>query len=278
MGLPPSPRCVITGAGSGFGRAIAIELGRLRARLLVSDVNLPATEETAHAAAAAGAVSVRAARCDVTRLEDVEALPMAAGEPTDLLVNNAGVASAGRIGDLSIEDWRSTLDVNLNGVIHGCHVFVPRLRAQGHGHLLNVASAAGLVSFPYMGAYNVTKAGVVALSETLAAELHGSGVGVTVLCPTFFRTDIVKNGRFSDAQSRRFAEERLARGPAAETVARAALASVNRKELYAVPMSDGRWLWRVKRFTPSTFVALVGWIAQRMRGDSDEAEGRGRAP
>jgi short-subunit dehydrogenase len=263
MGLPPSPRCVITGAASGLGRALAVELGRLRARLLLADVDLPHTEETARAATAAGAESVRVTRCDVTRLGDVEAL--APADPTDLLVNNAGVASAGRIGEMPIEDWRFTLDIDLTGVIHGCHVFVPRLCAQRHGNILNVASAAGLVSLPNMGAYNVAKAGVVALSETLAAELRGSGVGVTVLCPTFFPTNIAKSGRFVDERSRRAAEALLARGPSAQSVARAALASIDRGELYAVPMADGRWLWRVKRLAPRAFVALAAWVAGRER-------------
>jgi NAD(P)-dependent dehydrogenase (short-subunit alcohol dehydrogenase family) len=126
-------------------------------------------------------------RCDVTRLADVRSLAEACTGAVDLVVNNAGVGAGGRIGELSIEDWRWT-DVDLYGVIHGCHVFVPILREQGRGHVLNVASAAGLLCAPHMAAYNVAKAGVVALSETLAAELAGSGVGVTVLCPTFFKT------------------------------------------------------------------------------------------
>ena len=110
---------------------------------------------------------------------------------TDLVVNNAGVAVGGPVGAVPLDDWKWIFGVNLWGVIYGCHVFVPRFKAQGHGHVINVASAAGLLSAPEMGPYNVTKAGVVALSETLAAELSGTGVGVTVLCPTFFRTNIL---------------------------------------------------------------------------------------
>src|SRR5262249_5674319 len=154
------------------------------------DVNLAAVEETARLARAAGAADTKAMTCDVTKLAELEALAGACDGPVDLVVNNAGVSSGGAVGELPISDWRWTIEVDLFGVIHGCHVFVPRLRAQGHGHILNVASAAGLVSMPYMAPYNVAKAGVVALSETLDAELRGSGVGVTVLCPTFFQTNI----------------------------------------------------------------------------------------
>jgi NAD(P)-dependent dehydrogenase (short-subunit alcohol dehydrogenase family) len=263
MPLPQSPSCVLTGAGGGFGRALALELARLRARLLLSDVNVQGAEETARLALAGGAASARALRCDVTRLEDVKALASACDKPIDLVINNAGVSSGGRVGELPMEDWRWTLEVDLLGVIHGCHVFVPILRSQGHGRILNVASAAGLLCAPRMGAYNVAKAGVIALSETLAGELAGTPVGVTVVCPTFFQTDIAKSGRFTDEKTRALAETFVARGKTAESVARSALASVDRGALYAVPTADARWLWRLKRAVPRTFASLAGRTAQR---------------
>jgi NAD(P)-dependent dehydrogenase (short-subunit alcohol dehydrogenase family) len=263
MSLPQSPYCIITGAGGGFGRALAVELGRRGARMLLSDVDVKGVEETASLATGAGALGVRAMRCDVTKLDDVKALAASAERPVDLVVNNAGVSSAGRVGELPVEDWRWTLEVDLFGVIHGCHVFVPLLRSQGHGHVLNVASAAGLFSAPMMGAYNVAKAGVVALSETLNAELVGSKVGVTVLCPTFFKTNIANSGRFTDEKMRDVARKFVDRGKSAEVVARAALASVDRGELYALPMADARWLWRLKRASPSTFNSLAGRIGHR---------------
>jgi short-subunit dehydrogenase len=137
------------------------------------------------------------------------------------------------------------------------------LRRQGHGHVLNVASAAGLVAAPGMGAYNVSKAGVVALSETLAAELSGTKIGVTVLCPTFFQTNICKSGRFSDAKTRVVAEKLVARGKTAESVAKAALRSVESNELFCVPMADARLFWRAKRLLPALFVKLAGKAVNR---------------
>ncbi len=263
MALPRSPRCVITGAGGGFGRALAIELGRRGAHLVLSDVNVKGAEETAKLAKDAGAESARPTRCDVTKLDDVKTLAASCERPVDLVVNNAGVSSAGQVGELPIEDWRWTLEVDLFGVIHGCHVFVPLLRSQGHGHVLNIASAAGLLSAPLMGAYNVAKAGVVALSETLNAELVGSKVGVTVLCPTFFKTNIVSSGRFANEATRNMAQRFIEKGKTAEEVARAALASVDRGQLYALPMADARWLWRLKRAVPSTFSTLAGRVGRR---------------
>ena len=152
--------------------------------------------------------------CDVSKLEEIEALAASCQGPVDLVVNNAGVSSGGRIGESPMADWRWTIEIDLFGVIYGCHAFVPILRNQGHGHILNVASAAGL-ALPAPrdeGAYDVSKAGVVALSETLAAELVGTKVGVTVLCPTFFQTNIVKSGRFVDEKSKKVGERLVAEG------------------------------------------------------------------
>ena len=263
MSLPPSPRVVITGAGSGFGRALALELARRDARLVLSDVNMPGCEETATMALSAGAKSAKAVRCDVTKLAEVEALSGACEDGVDLVVNNAGVASGGAIGESSMEDWRWTIEVDLWGVIHGCHVFVPMLKKQGSGHVLNVASAAGLLSAPNMGAYNVAKAGVVALSETLAGELARTKIGVTVLCPTFFKTNIARNGRFADEKTRKQANKLVDAGKEAEDIARLTLASVEKGQLYCVPIADGRWFWRVKRVAPESFRKLAGMVAKR---------------
>ena len=258
---PPSARTVITGAESGFSRALALELAARGGRLVLSDLAVPAVEETARLARSRGATDVKTLRCDVTQLADVEALSAAAEGPVDLVVNNAGISSGGLIGELSMADWRSTVEVDLFGVIHGCHVFVPRLRQQGHGHVLNVASAAGLIHAPRMAAYNVAKAGVVALSETLAAELRGTRVGVTVLCPTFFETNIVRSGRFADEETRRLANLLMKQARPVEEVVKYALRSVDRGELHAVPMADGRWLWRLKRAAPGSFHGLVAATA-----------------
>jgi len=264
MSLPDSPCCVITGAGGGFGRALALELSRRKAHLVLSDVDAKGAEETARLATAAGAASTKALRCDVTKLDDWKRLAAAVGRPVDLVVNNAGVSSAGSVGELPIEDWRWTLEVDLFGVINGCHTFAPILRSQGHGHVLNVASAAGLFSPPFMGAYNVAKAGVIALSETLNAELSGTDVGVTVVCPTFFKTNIVNSGRIADPKLRERARGMVDGGKTAETIARAAIASVDRGKLYALPMADARWFWRLKRTAPASFNAIAGRIGRRV--------------
>ncbi len=208
MPIPNSARAVVTGAGSGLGRAFCLALARRGARLVCADIDEAAARRTADEARGT------AVRCDVARVDEVEALAAAAERALggiDVVINNAGVAVAGNVGDIPLDDWHWIVGVNFWGVVHGCHVFAPRLRAQGRGHILNVASAAGLLCPPGMAPYNATKAAVVALSETLSAELKSTGVGVTVLCPTFFRTNIGKNARSTDPRQSADVEKLMAR-------------------------------------------------------------------
>lgn len=267
MALPPSTRAVLTGAASGLGKALALALARRGSRLLLSDLNQDGAEQVAREARAAGAREAETARCDVTKVADVEALAertMQLWGGLDLLVNNAGVGVGGDVGKTSLDDWHHAIDVNLWGVIHGCHVFVPILRRQGAGHLLNVASIAGLVYAPHMAPYNVSKAGVVALSETLRAELARHGVGVTTLCPSFFETNILNESRGIDERQLRFARSRMARSPLdAAGVADAALAAVEAGQLHALPMSDARWMWLARRLSPELFSRALVKLRER---------------
>ncbi len=262
MSFPERPRAVITGAGSGLGRALALSLARRRARLLLADVDRVRAGETARLVEAAGGEGIPI-RCDVTKLEDLEGAAtkiQALWGGTDILVNNAGVAAAGRVGEQSLEDWRWIVGINLWGVIHGCHVFVPRLRQQGSGFILNVASAAGFVSLPEMASYNVTKAGVISLSETLYGELGGSGIHVSVACPTFFRTSLMDSFRSPGDRQRAVAANFFRRSTAtAEEVAAVALEALESGRLYAVPQTDGRVAWLLKRLSPAVYSRGLRW-------------------
>lgn len=254
---------VITGAGSGIGRAFALELAARDGRVLCSDVDEAAAGATAEAISAAGGRAL-GTRCDVTSIDDVQRLATDAqtwfdGAPT-VVINNAGVGAGGLpIGEVALDDWRWVLDVNLWGPIHGCHVFAPILRAAGRpAGIVNVASAAAFGAAPGMAAYNVSKAGVLSLSETLAAELSGTGVNVTALCPTFVKTNIVSSGRISDASTQ--LADRLMRwtGFSPERVARTCLDTLDRGGLYCMPQPDARIGWGIKRFTPTAYTRAVG--------------------
>jgi NAD(P)-dependent dehydrogenase (short-subunit alcohol dehydrogenase family) len=254
------PRVVVSGAGSGIGRAIALRFAKQhRARVLALDIDEARAEETAELVTKAGGAG-EAMRCDVCDLRQWEAAAHAMRDRfggVDVVVNNAGVAAAGRIGEMPIEDWRRLLRTNLEGVINGCHVFVPILRAQRSGYVLNVASAGGIASLPLMGAYNVTKAGVIALSETLHAEAGADGVAVTVLCPTFVRTNLLES--FSGgARERRLAERFFARALLdADAVAAVAVRALERNVPIVIPQIDGRWVWRLKRLAPIAYLRLL---------------------
>jgi NAD(P)-dependent dehydrogenase (short-subunit alcohol dehydrogenase family) len=271
MPLPERPNAVITGASSGLGRALARELAGRRAKILMADIDEEGAKETAQMIEKAGG-KASFVRCDVSRVEDVMGLSEEAFRAfghVDLLVNNAGVAVGGPIGTVPIDDWAWVMGINLWGVIYGCHAFIPRMKEQGGGAILNVASAAGLMSSPMLGPYNVTKAGVVALSETLFGELAPDRISVTVLCPTFFKTNIAGKGRThgADMGPERI-EKLMARSPIqAEGVARAAIEAVEAGQLYAVPHPDGRWFWRLKRASPELFYAKVlPEMRRRVRG------------
>ncbi len=199
-------RAVVTGAGSGIGRAFALEIAARGGRVICADIDEARADETVALIERTHPGAAHAFRCDVARREDVELLARFAEtlfeRPVSLVVNNAGVGIGGKpVGRIGFDDWQWALGINLWGVVHGCEVFAPRLRAAGHGGIINVASAAGFAAAPSMAAYNVSKAGVLSLSETMAAELSGSGVAVTVLCPTWERTNIAPDGP-SDANLR----------------------------------------------------------------------------
>jgi NAD(P)-dependent dehydrogenase (short-subunit alcohol dehydrogenase family) len=253
---------VITGAGSGIGAAFAMELAKRGGRVVCSDIDEHAARTTADAIEANGGDAL-ALRCDVSQIDDVTALAKEAqswftGPPT-VVINNAGVGAGGLpIGDMSLDDWQWVLDINLWGPIHGCHVFAPILREAGYGGLINVASAAAFGAAPGMAAYNVSKAGTLSLSETLAAELSGTGVNVTVLCPTFVKTNIVDAGRISERSTQ--LADRLMRwtGFSAERVARTCLDTLDRGGLYCMPQPDARIGWGIKRFTPTVYTRAVG--------------------
>ena len=191
---------VVTGAGSGIGRALALRFGRERMRVVLADVESGTLEEAAAEVRALG-VQALAVRTDVSKAADVEALAKKTIDTfgaVHVVCNNAGVAVSGMTWTHTVADWEWVLGVNLWGVIHGVRVFTPLLLAHGdEGHMVNTSSMAGMFSGPGMSIYNVTKHGVVTLSETLYRELEmlGSRVKVSVLCPGFVNTRILDSNR-----------------------------------------------------------------------------------
>jgi NAD(P)-dependent dehydrogenase (short-subunit alcohol dehydrogenase family) len=191
---------VVTGGASGIGLALAQRFGAEGMRLVIADVEEGVLDEATENLRDNG-LDVIALRCDVSRAEDIERLAEQTYDAygaCHVLCNNAGVVHRALAWEQTVADWEWVLGVDLWGVIHGLRAFVPRMLAGGEvGHIVNTASTAGLMAFPSIASYDVAKAGVVALSECLCADLGsvGAPIGVSVLCPGVVRTRIYESER-----------------------------------------------------------------------------------
>lgn len=202
-------------------------------------------------------------QCDVTDKEQVKKLSEQAeklmNHSVTLVINNAGVGLGGKFDEVSLEDWQWCVNINLWGVIYGCHYFVPKFKQQGYGAIINVASAAGYTAAPEMTAYNVTKSSVLALSETLSAELRKDKISVNVLCPTLVPTNIMKNGRLPK-QYAGVADDLLMNHAftTSEKVAQKTLDNLDAGKLYTIPQPDAKLFWLMKRASPSLYTKILG--------------------
>jgi NAD(P)-dependent dehydrogenase (short-subunit alcohol dehydrogenase family) len=252
---------IVTGAASGLGRALAVALGREGWCIALADVNTAGSEETLRLVRQAGGDG-SVEELDVRHVEEWQALRdrlKARWENLDLLANNAGVAGSGFVGEYSIDDWRWIIDVNLWNGINGCHTFVDWLKSNPRGaHILNTCSLAAIVSAPTMAAYNVTKAGMLALSETLYSELMPYNVGVTAICPAVFRTNLLDSARWCREEERRLFQKGFEQAKmTAEDVARAAIRAMKRKQLYVVVPFESRMHWYLKRLAPTWLLKKI---------------------
>jgi NAD(P)-dependent dehydrogenase (short-subunit alcohol dehydrogenase family) len=252
---------VVTGAGSGIGRETALLCAERGADLAICDVDEAGLAETERRAREMGR-EVLARRVDVADREQMRAFSDEV-EAVDLLVNNAGVGLAADFEDTLLDDWDWIVSINLMGVVHGCHFFVPKVRRGGH--VVNVSSMAGYLPSPGLSAYSATKFAVRGLSEALRVELHERGIGVTAICPGVINTPITRStrarGRADDPELR----ERLVKmferrnyGP--EKVAEKTLLAVRRDRPVA-PVSPEAWFANgLTRMSPR----LASWVTRKM--------------
>jgi NAD(P)-dependent dehydrogenase (short-subunit alcohol dehydrogenase family) len=256
---------LITGAGSGLGRALAVELAKRGWQIAVSDVNQPGSEETLRLVRAAGSEG-RVERLDVTKPEEWLALKQRLSDwpQLDLLVNNAGVGLAGEVGQIPLDDWKWIVDINLWGAIYGCHTMIDWMKANPRGaHIVNIASMAAVMSAPGMAPYNVTKAGMLSFSETLYGELAPHNIGVTGVCPSFFPTNIINTGRFQTKAQQEAAAKLMASSRCtAEHVAQKIIRAIERKKLYVFVPGIATFFWRLKRLMP---VSVLRFVARNLR-------------
>jgi NAD(P)-dependent dehydrogenase (short-subunit alcohol dehydrogenase family) len=265
----PARRILITGATSGSGEALAVLFGRHGWRVAVTGRNPEKVALSAKKVRAAGG-QVLEIDLEVTRHEDFERAARQVTEAwggLDILVNNAGVAGGESIEDGSLDTWHRIIEINTFGVVHGCKAFVPVLRKSGGGHIANIASIAAIVSAPEMASYNVSKAGVLALSETLDAELAADHIDVTVACPGVFQSDLGVEGRVVASANARMIKslrrEQETTNQTAEKVIGRIVKDMAKRRLYSLPDNDSQAQWTIKRFSPELSRRLIAFLYAR---------------
>jgi NAD(P)-dependent dehydrogenase (short-subunit alcohol dehydrogenase family) len=268
-----SKRVFITGGASGFGRALAERYTRAGHRVCIGDIHeergretlrkLRETEERAEFV-----------HCDVTRDEHFASAAAFLDERwggVDVVINNAGVAVAGAIAETPMADWAWIVDINLLGVVRGCRTFAPRMAKQKSGQIINVSSMAGLIHPPTMAAYNATKAAVVALSETLAVELAPDNIRVSVVCPGFFRTNLVESLRTSNEHARKMTSKLVDKAERdADDVADYTFRAAEKGDFHILPHPEGQRVWALKRLSPwRIYERILRDRTKRMRSPAD---------
>jgi NAD(P)-dependent dehydrogenase (short-subunit alcohol dehydrogenase family) len=258
-------RVLVTGGASGLGAALARRFVDRGDSVLVTDLCFAASPPPS---ASSGPVAAEL-RLDV-RSEDDWAAAVSWVESTwgglDVLVNNAGVAGGGRIELCSLDEWQWITDINLFGVVRGSRAFVPMLKQQGAGRIVNVASLAGLVHPPGMGSYNAVKAAVVAFSETAAHELAPYGVGCSVVCPSYFRTNLMASMQGADTDLAEKMTQLVEKSPlTADDIAVAVLEGIDRGDELIIPDEPARAAYDLKWTDRAAYDATMRATAARAR-------------
>jgi len=266
---------VITGAGSGIGRAVALAFAREGARLHLSDIVPERIEKVAQEIRSLGAEATPY----VVDSSDREAVAKFAEDVyanagrVDVLHNNAGIGVGAPLEKHTLEDWEKVLAVNLWGVIYGVHFFLPKMIAQGGGgHIVNTASGAGLCGLPGLAAYTTSKFAVVGLSETMSLELARYGICVTALCPGIIATNITKDSKVElyDEQGRNLRAKvdefymRFGSGP--EAVAKDVLRAIRRRRPVQPSPLHMYPLWIIKRVSVRLYQALARLAGKSLLG------------
>jgi short-subunit dehydrogenase len=265
----PHKRAFITGASSGLGLELAKQLAGDGWTLGLFDRNLERLTAVEAQFAEAG-VQLVAYPGDVTQADELTVAVnsfAATHDGLDVMINNAGVAAGGSMMEVSLEDWRWIIDINVMGVVHGSRAAIPHLQRNGSGLLINIASAAAFASVPGMISYNATKAAVVSISETLVNELRPVGTQVSVVMPTFFRSSLLETLRGPEHARVRASQWMERSDYPTEKVARDLLTESADGRTYIVLPKAARTMWRMKRWMPLRFLDQVRQLTRRQAAD-----------
>ena len=260
--------CVVTGAGAGIGRALGLALAARGARLAISDIDPGTVAQTAGAAAARGA-EVEHYALDVSDRDAVSDHAAAVAErfgAVDLLINNAGVAAEGAVGEIDIEDFEWVMAVNFWGVVYGCRAFLPQLIESGDGHIVNISSILGIIAVPDLAAYSASKFAVRGFSEALAGELMAAGAPVRLSCvhPGGIKTDIARSARSPGRTPDELAAEfELVAHMQPERAAEIILRGVARGRRRIFVGADAQALALTERLLGARYQRLLAWVTAR---------------
>ena len=254
----PQKRAFITGAGSGLGLCLCKELATDGWTIGMSDINGVSLQKAAEEIQALGGNPITygldVSDKDAYRIVSEQFLKTVGG--IDLLVNNAGVGDGGYIEEYGLDNWDWLLSINLHGVIYGNALFIPQFKKQKSGAIINVASAAAFTSLPRMAAYNVSKAGVRALSETMDAELRAHGITVSCVMPTFFKTKVMQYARGNEEEVEMskmiFATSALT----PEQVAKHTIKQAGKGKFHIILPADAKFMFFMKGWFPSVLLRL----------------------
>ncbi|MFQ5515528.1 MAG: SDR family NAD(P)-dependent oxidoreductase [Myxococcota bacterium] len=260
---------VVTGAGSGIGRALSIELAHRGCDLAVVDIDTQAAESCADEVRKVGR-RASAHRVDVSSRAEMSRLPeqvIREHGHVHLLVNNAGVTVGKSFEEHTLEDFDWVVGVNFWGTVHGCRFFLPYLQLEHEAHIVNLSSIFGIFGAPAQTSYCATKFGIRGFSEALRAELSGTGVGVSVVHPGAIRTNIIRGNPFSDVEQ----QEKLARrydraAMSPERAAQIIVHGIEKGHLRILVGSDARVLDVAKRLFPAWSQTLLVPLVQKVLG------------
>jgi NAD(P)-dependent dehydrogenase (short-subunit alcohol dehydrogenase family) len=265
-------RVLVTGGASGLGAALVERFIADGHRVLTTDLG---AEPPAGLSTPYRQLNVRSADDWAAAVEWCQEN----WDGLDILVNNAGIATGGRIDVESLAEWNRVVDINLMGVVRGCRAFTPLFKEQRSGHIVNTASAAGLVHPPMMSSYNTVKAGVVALSETLSHELQPYGVTVSVVCPSFFRTNLADSIQGDDTEMGAVARRLIEKSPrTADDIAAGVMTGIKQRQFLIIPDRPALLAWRTKRFARPLYDRQMRKIATRARDRADAVPAKDDSP
>ncbi len=260
-------RVLITGGASGLGLAMANYYAAQGWKVCIADIQDEIGEQQVQRLTEQHGSSFIFQHLDVTNEVQWLELQNVIAERwggLDTLINNAGVASSGEIDAISLKDFKWTMDINVLGVVNGCHFFTPLLK-KSEGNLINVASMAGLIHMGGMSAYNTSKAAVVALSETLYNELSPSNVKVSVLCPAFFKTNLTDTMRSSNANGTAVASKMMAKSKiSADDIAKQVYQDSAKGRFMILTHKPEKFVWKMKRYVPSLYFKVMGMAAKKI--------------